>query len=103
MYDIMLTYPLARPPIDPWPSRSISREHGLPLAKALDEEGRLRVVDGDMEPHQVEMMMIKMVEKIMEIIASLIKGLNLWQLSGYWWLKKGFEQRNKSNGERNDI
>ena len=29
------------------------REHGLPLAKALDEEGRLRVVDADMEPHQV--------------------------------------------------
>ena len=43
----------------------------------MDEEGRLRVVDGDMEPHQVEMMMIKMVEKIMEIIALLIKGLNL--------------------------
>ena len=26
------------------------------MAKALDEEGRLRVVDGDMEPHQVRWM-----------------------------------------------
>ena len=37
------------------------REHGLPLAKALDEEGRLRVVDADMEPHQVGRIMLNSV------------------------------------------
>merc|ERR1712233_137597 len=49
---------------------AVYREHGLPLAKALDEEGRLRVVDADREPHQVLDELSRVLNKEMAAMAK---------------------------------